>query len=350
MSGQILCVQQFEHYLLPQTIVFSSKEPIMLTKDRKTSEFTLRQFLYRQRVTLHGIEERAFRLLPKILYCLCERLLKLCGCHQSAGLDLRIKNRPFYKSFLAYNLKQGRPPPNPRTPEEIVITQASTLPMVEWRDPIEEDIERNLESVSRITGSSNGGSISALHVHEAFIIDHQSLPDEKLKYLKQVRTDINQRREAIAKIDEEEDPIILTGLLFEWLEGLKQPVLDREDLSTIVGRSKHVDSCITSLDMEDIMLIEYLLRFAVRLRPLAAHKKIDIIKRLIASLTHQSVSINGKILPNRDFPKLRDGTCCEMINFMLRMVVEIQNDIMKPGQDDSDVIVPPRRIKSKAWK
>lgn len=47
-----------------------------------------------------------------------------------------------------------------------LLAQVSTLPMVEWRDPIEEDIERNLESVSRITGSSNEGSIPAVHVYE----------------------------------------------------------------------------------------------------------------------------------------------------------------------------------------
>ncbi|XP_034826482.2 uncharacterized protein [Maniola hyperantus] len=350
MSGQILCVQQFQHYLLPQTIVFSSKDSVMLTKDRKSSEFTLRQYLYRQRATLHGAEERAFRELPKIVYCLCERLLKLCGCHQSSGLDLRVRNRPFYKSFLTYKLKQGRPPEVQTPPEEVGATQVPALPMVEWRDPIEEDIERNLESVSRLTGGATAGSIPAVLVHEAFILDHQSLPDEKQKYLRQLRTEINQRKDAMVKIDEEEDPEVLTGLLFDWLEGLKQPVLDKEDLSTIVGRCKHVEMCISALQMEDVMLIEYLLRFVIRLRPLAAQKKIDIIKRLIGSLTQQCIPVNGKSLPNKDIPKLRDGTCVQVTNFMLRMVVEIQKDMSKPGRDDTDVVIPPRRLRIKAWK
>ncbi|CAH2097606.1 unnamed protein product [Euphydryas editha] len=349
MSGQILCVQQFEHYLLPQTIVFSTKEPLMLTKDRKTSEFTLRQYLYRQRAVLHGVEERAFKLLPKIVYCICERLLKLCGCHQTCGLDVKIRNRPFYKTFLVYKLKQAKET-GPQSSDEFFPNQVTALPMVEWRDPIEEAIDRNLESVSRITGSTNGGSIPALNVHEAFITDYENLPDDKQKYLKQLRTDINQMRDAISKLDKEDDPHVLTGLLFEWLEGLKQPVLDREDLSTIIGRCKDVNTCIVSLEMEDVILIEYLLRFVIRLRPLAAHKKIDIIKRLIAALTHQTVSINGKILPVKDFPKLREGTCSQVINFMLRLVVEIQKDMVKPGRDDTDVIVQPRRLRIKAWK
>lgn len=38
--------------------------------------------------------------------------------------------------------------------------------MVEWRDPVEEDIDRNLECVSRITGASGNGHVPALHIHE----------------------------------------------------------------------------------------------------------------------------------------------------------------------------------------
>ncbi|CAG4938888.1 unnamed protein product [Colias eurytheme] len=347
-SGQILCVQQFEHYILPQTVVFSSKESIMLTKDPKTCEFTLRQYLHRQRATLHGIDERVFRELPKIVYCLCERLLKLCGCQKSAGLDYSIKNRPFYKSFICYKLKQGKPP-DLTTPEEFIQNgQPTNLPMVEWRSAVEEDVERNLEAVSKFTGTE--GSIAAVQVYEAFVFDHQSLPEEKLKYLKQLRTEINQRREAMSRIDEEEDPVILTGLLFQWLEGLKYPVLDKEDLSNIVSRSTNVETCIKALQMEDIMLLEYLLRFVIRLRPLVANKKVDILKRLLASLSHQSINLNGKILPNEILPKLREGTCSHVINFMLRMVLEVQNDIAKPSRDDVDVVIPPRKIRIKAWK
>ncbi|CAG5055298.1 unnamed protein product [Parnassius apollo] len=289
-------------------------------------------------------------ITTKIVYCICERLLKLCGCHQTADQDFRIRNRPFYKNFLAYKLKKNKPP-DPTTPEEISAVHATTLPMVEWRDPVEEDVERSLESLSRITGSSIGGSIPAVDIHKAFILDHQSLPDDKQKHLKQLRNEINQRREAMDKIYDEEDPMVLSGLLLEWLDGLKQPVLNREDLSLIVARANNTEHCMMALQMEDILLIEYLLRFIIRLRPLAANKKIDIIKRLLASLTHQTILIGGTCLPSgRDFPRLRDGTCSQVINFLLRMIVEIQKDILKPGRDDTDVVIPPRRLRIKAWK
>ncbi|XP_013167356.1 PREDICTED: protein tyrosine phosphatase domain-containing protein 1-like [Papilio xuthus] len=337
-SGQILCVQQFEHYILPQTVIFSTKEPLLLAKGRKYAEFTLRQYLYRQQVTLHGIEERVFREIPKIVYCICERLLKLCGCHENGGQDYRINIRPFYKIFLSYRLKKNKPT-ELTTPEEMPTGQTGSLPlpMVEWRDPAEE-VERSLESVSRITATTTNCTIPAVQVHEAFVSD-QCLPEDNQKRLKQLRNDINQRREAMDMIYDEEDPLILSGLLFEWLEGLKEPVLDREDLSLIVSRAHNMEWCIQALDMEDIILIEYLLRFMIRLRPLAANKKVDIIKRLISSLTQQTICIEDTYLPSgREFPKLREGTCSQIVNFMLRMIVEIQKDMLRPGCDEKDVL------------
>ncbi|XP_053617942.1 protein tyrosine phosphatase domain-containing protein 1-like isoform X2 [Plodia interpunctella] len=351
-SGQILCVQQFEHYLLPQTVMFSSKEALMLSKQPRSAEFTLRQLVHRQRAVLHGLHERAFRLLPRIIYCICERLLKLCGCSRSAGLDFRVRSRPFYKSFLVHRLKQTRKP-DPTTPDTPSEDHVPTLPLLEWRDPVEEDIDRNLETVSRITGNSctGNGNIPAIQIYEAFVVDHNSLPEERQKYIKQLRTDINQRREAIDRIDEEEDPVVLSGLLSAWLEGLRAPALGRDDLSLIVARGRDVHSCLLSLSTEVAMLLEYLLRFVTRLRPLAATKKIDILKRLTASLTHQTVMVCGRCLPTRkDFSRLRDGTSSQVINFFLRTIVEIQRDMLKAGKDDSDVVVPVRRSKIKAWK
>lgn len=102
---------------------------------------------------------------------------------------------------------------------------------------------------------------------------------------------------------------------------------------------------------EDLILIEYLLRFIIRLRPLAANKKVDILKRLIASLTHQYIVVNGQSLPQgKDFNRLRDGTCTQLVNFMLRMIVALQKDIAKPGRDERDVVIPRRKLRLKAWK
>ncbi|CAG9571006.1 unnamed protein product [Danaus chrysippus] len=345
MSCQIFCVQQFQHYLLPQTVVFSCKEQSNQTKDPRTSEFTLRQYLYRQMATLHGADERAFREIPKIVYCLCERLLYLCGCCQTSGVDLRVRNRPFYKNFISHRLKQRRPP---EVNEDIQTGQVTSLPMVEWRDPVEEEVERNLESVSRLTGTRSG-VIPAIIVYEAFMTDHQSLPEERRKHLQRLKASINQRSDFDKNIDEEEDPVILSGLLFEWLEGLKEPVLDKADLAIIIT-SHDLENTIQALDTEDVILVEYLLRVVLRLRPLTAPRSLELIRRVLASLTHQTLIINDTRLPAKELPALREGTHQQLVNFMLKFLVEIQKDIARPGNDDLEVVAPQRRYRIKRIK
>ncbi|XP_050693914.1 protein tyrosine phosphatase domain-containing protein 1-like [Eriocheir sinensis] len=79
-TSQIMVVQEFEQFILPQLYVFSNREFI---KDKRNPEFTLPQYLHRQRTVLHGYEARTLRNIPKLVYVVGERLLKLCGCEGS---------------------------------------------------------------------------------------------------------------------------------------------------------------------------------------------------------------------------------------------------------------------------
>ncbi|CAL8257910.1 unnamed protein product [Gadus morhua 'NCC'] len=65
--GQLQCVRKFVRFLDPLRSVFSCASP-------RSSPFTLRQFLVRQRHMLHGLERREMRHLPKIIQ-LVSRLL-----------------------------------------------------------------------------------------------------------------------------------------------------------------------------------------------------------------------------------------------------------------------------------
>ena len=59
----ILIVQQFEQFILPNCIVFCNRD---LLKDRKLQDFTLSQYLKRQRIILHGRECKTLRVIPKV--------------------------------------------------------------------------------------------------------------------------------------------------------------------------------------------------------------------------------------------------------------------------------------------
>ncbi|KAJ8301461.1 hypothetical protein KUTeg_020448 [Tegillarca granosa] len=68
--AQMQCIKEFELYLKPFRIVFASKAP-------DSHEFTLQQFLNRQKHILHGYEGRRLKHVPKVVYVTCERILEL---------------------------------------------------------------------------------------------------------------------------------------------------------------------------------------------------------------------------------------------------------------------------------
>lgn len=54
---------------------------------------------------LHGYEERNFKYLPKIIYVICERILKLCTCNDPE--ELQHTNISFTTDFLTEKMHGG---------------------------------------------------------------------------------------------------------------------------------------------------------------------------------------------------------------------------------------------------
>jgi len=68
-------------------------------------------------------------------------------------------------------------------------------------------------------------------------------------------------------------------------------------------------------------LLEYLARFVARLRPLTREQSERLVTRLLASLTHQSVDIDGVEHPaGKRMPRLRAGTADSTRRFMMKLV------------------------------
>ena len=80
---QIDCVKEFESYFLPQCLIFSSKGSETL--DRKAGRFTNEQCLKRQKYVLHGYEARSLKYIPKLVFRVCERIIKLCNNEEEFG-------------------------------------------------------------------------------------------------------------------------------------------------------------------------------------------------------------------------------------------------------------------------
>ncbi|XP_023712308.1 protein tyrosine phosphatase domain-containing protein 1 isoform X2 [Cryptotermes secundus] len=376
--GQILCVQEFEQFILSQSIVFCNKE---FSKDRRVTDFSLTQYLSRQKIMLHGYEARTLKYIPKILFVLCERLLHVCNCRNLSppiGIRYDVTSLPFTRSFLVTRINSAQrtelvhsnststcsPADSPfsstlasaastRRHSTELDDRLSELPSSMNIQDLDDDdnddndvaMPQNVSCISPDMPSCASGMSGlddncldavlgdGIHsqtlqdnicyqelssqtdlrkavqnekfipyhvddVVQALLADHNLLSDGIRKGIRQYRTDLNYRQSAWTRLQMEKNLYVLTGLMYDWLEHLKVPVLSRDDLSYIVLLGNRPEACLKKLDLATQYTLEYLLRFLARLHPLPEETLITLLKRFVASLTQQGVPIHGVLQPS----------------------------------------------------
>lgn len=63
-----------------------------------------------------------------------------------------------------------------------------------------------------------------------------------------VQTELNSREGAWEKLCMERDPLVLSALMWSWLEQLKDPVISSEDVDALSGSYVNPQSALNSLD------------------------------------------------------------------------------------------------------
>jgi protein tyrosine phosphatase domain-containing protein 1 len=86
-------------------------------------------------------------------------------------------------------------------------------------------------------------------VVQALLADHNMLSDGMRKYIRQYRVDLNHRDSAWTKLQMEKNLYVLTGLLYDWLEHLRVPILGKDDLTYIVILGNQPAACLKKLDL-----------------------------------------------------------------------------------------------------
>ncbi|EDO38616.1 predicted protein, partial [Nematostella vectensis] len=76
--GQIECVKDFYKFLSHLWVIFPSSHS-------EAKQFTLENYLKKQRHLLHGMEARELRNIPKIVFAVCSRLLELASVKSEEG-------------------------------------------------------------------------------------------------------------------------------------------------------------------------------------------------------------------------------------------------------------------------
>jgi hypothetical protein len=71
------------------------------------------------------------------------------------------------------------------------------------------------------------------------------------------------------------------------MEHLKTPILAKDSITYLVIHCDNLEVALRKLPTAVAYILEYLVRFVVRLRPMERSTCQDIFRRLLASLTHQ---------------------------------------------------------------
>ncbi|XP_076679060.1 uncharacterized protein LOC143374659 isoform X1 [Andrena cerasifolii] len=391
--GQILCIQEFEHFVLPQMVVFPLSSAI---GERKAC--SLQSHLKKQRTVLHGYEQRTFKHIPKIVFTICERILQLCECQDDnspAEIRYAVSSTSFTHRFISHVLEKlrdtkgnirhsyswaesladstldcsssakacasGSQASSRDTSDDIgrlsdvfctspdTPSCDSTFPGLDdscvdevlgdgihGQDLVDNDCYKEIQSHMDLKAAAQNAAVEIVSTEEAIralIRDNATLPDKTKKRLQDYQVDLNHRSTAWQRLQMETNLDILSGLLFEWLETLKHPLLDVDSLSYIVAWSSKPQRCLEKLPPCNRYLLEYLLRFVSRLRPMTAESQSLITKRFMATFTHQSIWIRSSFYPsNKNFPKLRRGTTAKLNEFFVRLmnlIEEVNTQVMQ---------------------
>jgi hypothetical protein len=66
MNEQIEAIKEFENFLIPLRIVYSLSTQYQNKGNNSESSFSLRTFLHRQKLLLHGYESKMLKYIPKV--------------------------------------------------------------------------------------------------------------------------------------------------------------------------------------------------------------------------------------------------------------------------------------------
>ncbi|XP_077495876.1 protein tyrosine phosphatase domain-containing protein 1-like [Amblyomma americanum] len=421
-QSQIDCVQKFAQFVLPllvvYPIVYTSRKPCKADKYRpaKATDFTLIQYITKQRKVMHGTEARHLRYIPKILYALCERLLRLSqskgtlgtssikssssssissrssttvGSTSSTGSTTRCPSfeltdlDPFWNYFLSSSVSHERWRPTTQSERGDSAATSSSMatsaedmlsPSPEDEEPSDTDAVLDSLLIAGLAGlfastpnspefssyedeefeaSEAGGSsqddetltenacfkelssqkelrarrqeenacssvaLSPSDVASALLLEHKLLGPVFLARLRKYQRELNSRGAAWDKLNVEEDPAILAGLLWFWLDELREPVLSKQDLTSVVVRPTNPVAVLLKLNKATRFTTEYLVRFIARLNLPTLAERRNVIRRLTSALCHQTLSIDGIQRPAlAGWAKMRQGTAARATEFM----------------------------------
>ena len=176
------------------------------------------------------------------------------------------------------------------------------------------------------------GIVDSNFVIDCLLKDHLEMGREFSMALLSYQKQLNEDPDSWDKVSREVDLRLLSGLFWSWLEGLNEPILNKKSLIYVVLKAERPLEGLAKLDKETRFSLEYLIRFMARLQSDDYEGKELLNKKLLATLTHQSIKLSqsnaqqqstseassadekeavvvSNVIPaNRSWPEMRRGT------------------------------------------
>ncbi|KAM4676080.1 protein tyrosine phosphatase domain-containing protein 1-like [Discoglossus pictus] len=344
-GSQVSLVCDFAMFLASQWPIFPCAPP-------GYPKFTLRQYLSCQRHLLHGQEARSLRYLPKPVVVTCRRLAQLAGGRRGRGgawaeLEREAAHRLLRQVIArAASDREHRRAPQPTcesedgeegngrkkkrgllqsqisydtgilqllltgdTSVEMVSNGLCHLDLIHTASPsaevkLPEDPERREETDVTVIGHITGQeqirtSQHVLCIAEAMADQEQPDPETRQRVCS-LETLLNEEG-AWAAVSVESNPRILSTLLWDWLQQLKEPVLSQEDVNMFCDGNWRQN--LTKLSRCQGETLCCLLQCVSKFASLPPALEELILLRVIRALTQ--VPIDGDKIPPNIFSQLR---------------------------------------------
>ncbi|CAH1784299.1 unnamed protein product [Owenia fusiformis] len=397
-SGQITCIEEFALYLKPLRIVYSNmstrhigvyrqkqatdKESAQgflvfvktcggITEDERgevinmeedsgvpqTYEFSLSQFLVRQRHMLHGFEARRLKHLPKIIYFLCEGLLELAHKGHIASIPSQ-DNFDIIKESAPGAFLNATPAKTCLLPRPSKSGGDFTHVQSERKNKSYEDLENgdqlkmnsnidDLDNASIVSGISGpplhksrsqtvllpGGDASVASVAAA--LGETEYTPEVLEKVKLYKEKLNCVTRTYKELQLEKNPSVLCCLMWDWLDHLKEPVLRIQDLNILLNHMEEPMKGLRRLEKGSKTTTSYLLKLIARLQPIDDDLEHHILFRMISTLTHQNMlrehefsfdSTKQTIRRTANDVEMREGMIPGVIRFFIAALEELRQE------------------------
>ncbi|KAK3103723.1 hypothetical protein FSP39_021376 [Pinctada imbricata] len=309
--GQMQCVQEFEQYLKPFRIVFASKA-------ENSHEFTLQQYLNRQKHVLHGYELRKLKYIPKVLYIVCEKLLQLTG-KGTALVKMHSKMRTMNIQSEVDLLKKSNDSSGiPRNfshdslnSDTVPHKKLTKTKSVSMEDLDNEKLKTVLDGHESDSSSSSkpsltlrqesgdvdslcsGNDVASCSVEDIIsALTASDVSQEQLDKADMYEVNLNIKEEGWNEFAMENDPVVVSQVAWDWLDQLKEPILRRQDMNKMLDHVEDPETGLQKLEKGTKGTIEYLLRIIWRLGPLTDEQEGQLFEKLLSYLTHHWVSFN----------------------------------------------------------